>query len=175
MSCGPEGAAAGGCETRDGGACSSSPQSDMSRAGDPAMAAAPAGRIAHLPLAPSLAATPRRQGRKDESGGACTALGGGSSAPRPTETGLPGKRSRRASQRRGGGGASGGGGVAPTERVRAAARLRGPPRHLRVRGGARFKPREVESWLSRKGRVVAARGGRGGGTTPERHCYREEA
>ncbi|TKC49093.1 hypothetical protein EI555_002655 [Monodon monoceros] len=37
----------------------------MSRAGDPATAAAPAGRIAHFPLAPSLAAAPRRQGRKD--------------------------------------------------------------------------------------------------------------
>lgn len=61
----PEGAAAGGCDARGGGACSSSPHSDMSRAGDPATAAAPAGRIAHFPLAPSLVAAPRRQGRKD--------------------------------------------------------------------------------------------------------------
>lgn len=63
---GPEGAAVGGDEVRGGGACSSSPHSDRSRAGDPKPAAAPAGRIARLPLAAAL----RRQGRKDEAEGA---------------------------------------------------------------------------------------------------------
>lgn len=123
---------------------------------------------AHLPLSLSLASAPPRQWRKGK-------IGGGSLGPFPAETGSRSGAGRTSPVSRAEEAGPRGGGGPPTARVRATARL---PRSLRCLGaarGARFKPGEVESWLSRKGRVVAAGGGSGGGTTPGRLHHGEEA
>lgn len=167
---GPEGAAGGGDEVRGGGACSSSPHSDRSRAGDPKPAAAPVGRIARLPLAAAL----RRQGRKDEAEGAARSSEEEAPLPAPPRPvclrepdwpaapAAPGAGPRRGRGRP----------------LRACARLPRPPRRplSAVAAGARpSNAGEVELGLGGKGRAVAGGGGSDGGTTPGRLYYDEEA
>lgn len=174
---GPEGVTRGSCGAGGDRACCGSPHCGISRAGDPATAAAPAGRIADVgssapsarPLARSSAAEAGAEGQA------------GSAAPHTEEEApLPPRRDRFAAgsrvdrprrPRRGGGAWAGAG--PPTVRA-CAARLLALPTNSAC-GGARFKPPEVESWVGRKDRVVAAGGGSGGGTTPGRLHYGEEA